>query len=125
MARPVVAAALTIIGGLFIIGGGLVFAFIGAIFAIFGILSGFFLLGLLVGALTLLMGLLMIVAPSGHVVWGALAIVLAIVSLPLALGGFVVGFLLSLIGGVLALRWTQPVDRFIVTEGHRVPPPTQ
>jgi len=95
MPRPLGAGVLTIIGGFFIILGGLLFALIGVFFAVFGFVSGIFLLGLLVGFLTLVMGLLMIAVPSGHTVWGILAIVLAIASLPVAFGGFILGFLLN------------------------------
>lgn len=124
MPRPVGAAVLTILGGLFIIGGGLIFAFVGALFAVLGFVSAFFLLGLLVGVLALIVGLLMVVVPSGHTVWGILAIVLALASLPFALGGFVIGFLLTLVGGILALRWKRPAVRAYITEGHVVPPPS-
>ncbi len=115
---------LTIIGGFFIILGGLLFALIGAVFAIFGYLSGIFLVGLVVGFLTVLMGLLMIAVPGGHTLWGVLAIGLSIVSIPLALGGFLVGFLLALIGGVLSVRWKGKVDRILTVEGRVVPPPS-
>lgn len=121
--RPVAAAVLTILGGLFIIGGGLIFAVIGAVFAVLGIVSGIFLLGLLVGLLTLLAGFLMLAVPRGHTAWGILAIVLALASVPVALGGFIVGFLLTLIGGILAIRWKPPVERFMTVEAHPAPPP--
>ena len=81
-----------------------------------------FLLGLLVGFLTLIVGFLMLAVPSGHTVWGVLAIVLALVSIPVAFGGFVLGFLLTFIGGILALTWKRPASRVITIEGRRVPP---
>ncbi|MGA8275111.1 MAG: DUF6114 domain-containing protein [Thermoplasmata archaeon] len=124
MPRPLGAGVLTIIGGFFIILGGLLFALIGVFFAVFGFVSGIFLLGLLVGFLTLVMGLLMIAVPSGHTVWGILAIVLAIASLPVAFGGFILGFLLTLIGGILALRWKRPAAGVLTVEGRVVPPPS-
>jgi hypothetical protein len=79
MPRPVGAGVLTILGGLFIMLGGLGFAFVGVLFAVFGHWSDFFLLGILVGFLTLLVGVLMLAVPSGHAVWGVLAILLSIV----------------------------------------------
>jgi len=69
-------------------------------------------------------GFLMIALPSAHVVWGILAIVFALASIGVALGGFLVGFLLTLIGGILALAWKPPTDRYITVEARRVPPPT-
>ncbi len=122
MARPIGAGVLTIIGGFFILLGGFVFALIGAVLAVFGFVSGVFFLGLLVGFLTLIVGFLMLAVPAGHTVWGVLAVVLALVSIPVALGGFLIGFLLTLIGGVLALTWKRPVDRVITVEARRIPP---
>jgi len=122
MPRPIGAGVLTIIGGFFILLGGFVFALIGAVFAVFGFVSGVFLLGLLVGFLTLIVGFLMLAVPSGHTVWGILAIVFALVSIPVAFGGFIVGFLLTLIGGILAVSWKRPVDRTITVEARRLPP---
>lgn len=124
MARPVAAAALTFIGGLFIILGGFLFALLGALIALFGYLSSVFLLGILVGFLALVVGALMAAVPAGHTAWGLLAIVLAVASLPLAFGGFLIGFLLTLIGGIMAIRWKRPVDRVITVEARRVPPPS-
>jgi Family of unknown function (DUF6114) len=120
--RPVAAGVLTIIGAFFILLGGLVFALVGAIFAVFGFVSGLFLLGLFVGFVTLIVGFLMIAVPRGHTVWGVLAIVLALVSLPVAFGGFLIGFLLTLVGGILAVTWKPPVDRFITVEARKIPP---
>ena len=40
----------------------------------------------------------------------------ALASLPVAFGGFVLGFLLTLIGGILAVTWKRPVDRAITVE---------
>ncbi|MGP8078785.1 MAG: DUF6114 domain-containing protein [Thermoplasmata archaeon] len=122
MPRPVGAGVLTVIGGFFILVGGLFVAALGVVFAIFGLVSGFFLIGLLVGALTLIVGLLMLAVPSGHVVWGVLAIGLAVASVPFALGGLILGFLLTLIGGILALVWKRPIERVITVEGRSVPP---
>lgn len=123
MPRPLGAGILTIVGGVFVLVGGFLFALIGAVFALFGFTSGVFLLGLAVGLFTILLGFLMIVAPSGHTVWGALAIICALVSIAVALGGFVIGFLLTLIGGILAVAWKRPVQRVITVEARRVPPP--
>lgn len=121
--RPIGAGVLTIVGAFFILLGGVGFAVIGAIFAVFGVSSAFFFLGLLVGALTLIMGVLMIAVPSGHTVWGVLAIVFALVSIVVALGGFIIGFILTLVGGILAVTWKAPVERFMTVEGRTVPPP--
>jgi len=125
MVRPWGAGVLTILGAFFILAGGFFVALVGAVLAIFGVGSELFLLGLLVGLMTLVVGLLMIALPSGHMVWGILAIGLAVVSIAVALGGFLLGFLLTLLGGILAVRWRRPAERFVTVEGHRVPPPLE
>ena len=125
MARPVGAAVLTIIGGIFIIIGGFIIALIGALFAFLGFFSGIFFVGIVVGVLTLLMGILMLALPSAHLPWGIITILLAIVSIPFALGGFLIGFILALIGGILSIVWKRPVDRVINVEARLVPPPSK
>ena len=115
---------LTIVGGLFILGGGLVFALVGAILSLYGVWSGLFLIGVLVGLLTLIVGVLMIAVPSAHSLWGILALLFAFVSIPFALvGGFVIGFLLTLIGGILALTWRPPATPVVTVAARLVPPP--
>jgi hypothetical protein len=115
---------LTIVGGLFILLGGSLLAVLGIVFALIGFVSGLFFLGLLVGGLTLLVGILMLAFPSGHVTWGVLAIVLAVVSIPFALGGLIIGFLLTLLGGILALAWKPPQEPAVTVGARPVPPPT-
>jgi hypothetical protein len=61
---------------------------------------------LIVGVLLVTLGLTMWLQPLVRVFAGVAAILLALISIPIAnLGGFVVGFLFSLIGGALALSW--------------------
>lgn len=104
--RPIGAAVCTLIGGFFITVVGFWLALLGTAFAFF--LHGFaafFFIGLAVGLLTIVMGVLMLVAPGAKTAWGIVTILLAIVSLPTALGGFLLGFILALIGGILALTY--------------------
>ncbi|HEV2231409.1 MAG TPA: DUF6114 domain-containing protein [Thermoplasmata archaeon] len=104
---PTTAGVLTIIGGVFILLGGLVIASLGAFISFLFPGLGAILVagGLGVGILTLLMGVLMFVMPQNKTIWGALTIVLAVVSLPFGLGGFIIGFILALIGGILAITY--------------------
>ncbi|MFE3327463.1 DUF6114 domain-containing protein [Streptomyces sp. NPDC059176] len=61
---------------------------------------------LIIGVLLVTLGLTMWFQPLVRVFAGVAAILLALVSIPVAnLGGFVVGFLLSLIGGALSVSW--------------------
>jgi hypothetical protein len=121
--RPFGAAILTVFGGLLILAGGAVVALIGGIVAaVLGIFSGLWLIGLVLGGLTILVGLLMLAIPPAHSYFGLFAIVFAVVSLPFALGGFFLGFLLAVIGGALALRWRPlPPSRVITIEARTVP----
>ncbi|HTT25855.1 MAG TPA: DUF6114 domain-containing protein, partial [Thermoplasmata archaeon] len=98
---PTAGAVLTIIGGVFILLAGLVLAVVGSFIALFfpGLAALFF-IGLVIGILTLLMGILMLVKPEMKTAWGALTILFAIISIPTAFGGFVIGFILALIGGI-------------------------
>lgn len=124
MARPAAAGILTMVGGAFIILGGIFFALIGAVFALLGIFSSVFLLGIVVGILTVLVGVLMIAIPAGHTVWGLLAIVLAVASIPFALAGLIVGLFLTFIGGVVSIQWKRSFDRVIDVEARVLPPGT-
>ena len=105
--RPVGAGILTIVGGFFILLGGLFFAAIGVLFAHFfgGFASSWFFVGLVVGLLTMLFGGLMIAVPSGHTLFGIVAVVFAFLSIPFAVGGIVIGFILAILGGIMAFTF--------------------
>ncbi len=66
--------------------------------------------GILVGGLLLVMGIIQLLAPSNALVTGAIAVVLSLVSLLVAAGGFGIGMLLGIIGGAMGIAW-QPVSR--------------
>lgn len=103
---PTAGAILSLIGGIFVLLVGVWLAIIGTAFSFFlGSLTGLFFIGLVVGILIVVFAALMFAAPRMKVAWGALVIVLAIVSLPTALGGFFIGFILALIGGILAITY--------------------
>jgi hypothetical protein len=61
--------------------------------------------GLLVGSLLVVMGLIQLFAPSYALITGAVAIVLSLISMFVALGGFVIGMFLGIIGGALGVAW--------------------
>ena len=61
---------------------------------------------LIIGVLLVTLGLTMWFQAVARVFAGVAAILLALVSIPIAnLGGFIIGFLFSLVGGALALSW--------------------
>ncbi|GCE30234.1 hypothetical protein KDA_57180 [Dictyobacter alpinus] len=66
--------------------------------------------GILVGGLLLVMGLIQLLAPTNALVAGSIAVVLSLVSLIVAAGGFGIGMLLGITGGAMGIAW-QPVSR--------------
>ncbi|HEY7415688.1 MAG TPA: DUF6114 domain-containing protein [Ktedonobacteraceae bacterium] len=60
---------------------------------------------LLIGALLLVMGLIQMFAPSLSTFTGSVGVVLSIISIIVALGGFVIGMLFGIIGGALGVAW--------------------
>jgi hypothetical protein len=113
---PNTAYILTLIGGIFVILAGLVdamiYAVIGSAFlAIFpgigALLIGLAVLALLVGVIMVYGALQLKHHPESAKTWGIIIIVLSLVSW-IGGGGFFIGFLLGLIGGILALVWNPP-----------------
>ncbi|WP_405777049.1 DUF6114 domain-containing protein [Streptomyces sp. NBC_00859] len=67
---------------------------------------------LIIGVLLVTLGVTMWFHSVVRVFAGIAAILLALISLPVAnIGGFVVGFLLSMIGGALSLSWAPPKEQ--------------
>ena len=114
---PSTAYILSLIGGIFILLAGLAFAAlyaaVGAVVFVFIPGLGALLLGLAVASI--LFGLIIIVGavmlrsrPESAKMWGVIIIVLAIISLFGSAGGFFIGFILALIGGIMAIVWHPP-----------------
>jgi hypothetical protein len=112
--KPTAAMVLSLLGGIFVILGGLFIAFVGSFVASFGYLAN----GganpgtvvTIVGVVGIIFGLIMIVGavmmysnPTSAKMWGIIVLVLSILSWFTAVGGLVIGFLLGLIGGILAI----------------------
>lgn len=63
-------------------------------------------LGLICSVVLLLMALVLLVLPSQRIVAGLIAVGVSLCSFPLTnLGGFVVGMLLGILGGSMAVGW--------------------
>jgi len=108
-AYPSTAFVLSLIGGIFILLGGLATAAIAAIIG--GALFAFFPGGgvLLIGLLTIFGAVMLRNRPESAHTWGVLILVFAIISLfTSAGGGFIIGFILALIGGIFAMTWKPP-----------------
>jgi len=122
---PSAAFTLSLIAGIFVLLGGLIVAVIGAVFTFFA-----FGIGAIIGIFGIIWGVIIIVSannlrahPEQHVTWGVIILVFSLVSWFGGLGGLLIGFLLGLIGGVLAISW-QPSQTTIAPTYVSPSPPT-
>ena len=69
-----------------------------------GFVGGVGLFGLVTGTVVLASAVLLLAVPNQRTTWGVLILVFSALSL-LGLGGFLVGAILGIVGGILALRW--------------------
>ncbi len=105
--KPTAAFVLSLIGGIFILLAGLLIGLIG--FAVtlpiggFGAVAG--LLGIVWGIIVLIGASMLYSRPEQHATWGVIILVFSIVSWFGAIGGFFIGFILALIGGILGITW--------------------
>jgi hypothetical protein len=76
--------------------------------------------GLLVGGILFVMGLIQLLAPSNALVTGSIAVVLSLVSLLVAAGGFGIGMILGIIGGAMGIAW-QPASRARNRSSYKIP----
>ncbi|MDA4129094.1 MAG: DUF6114 domain-containing protein [Thaumarchaeota archaeon] len=87
-------------------------------FFLFGIGGIFGLLGVLWGALMIVSAFMFRANPQQHVGWGIAIIIFSCLSWVGAFGGAFIGFLLGLVGGILAMVW-QPIET--MRSQHSVP----
>jgi hypothetical protein len=123
-AAPTAAGVLSIIGGILILLGGIAEVFVGAAVTSVTLgaqgqgLTALGVLGALMGLFILVLGILLLTSPDSHITCGVLILIFSLISLTSFFGGFFLGFLLSLIGAILALTW-HPEDEVIYAQ----PPP--
>lgn len=68
-------------------------------------------LGLIFGAIVIISALMLNSKPDQHSTWGSLIVLFSVLSIfGSAMGGFGIGLILGLIGGVLAITW-KPVKK--------------
>ena len=60
--------------------------------------------GLVSGVIVLISGVMLRINPSQRTIWGVLILVFSVLSF-FGIGGFIIGAILGIIGGVMALRW--------------------
>ena len=117
--KPTAAFVLSLIGGIFIILGGIFLAVLGAaVTFFFGGIGGIFgILGIIWGIIVIIGAVMLNSNTEQHTTWGVIVLVFSIVSWFGALGGFFIGFLLALIGGILGITW-KPETKAVM-----MPPP--
>jgi hypothetical protein len=77
---------------------GMIPGFISGITAVVGTF------GLVSGVIVLMSGVMLRTNPSQHSVWGVLILVFSVLSF-FGFGGFIIGAILGIIGGIMALTW--------------------
>ena len=130
-AYPKTASILSLVGGIIIVLGGALFlgvaAFViphlnlanvtvpqgmdranlpGLISGVLGVMGGF---GLVCGAIVLMSAAMLLARVGERRTWGILITIFSVLSF-VGLGGFVVGAILGIVGGVMTLRWKPPIS---------------
>lgn len=105
--KPTTAFVLSLIGAIFILIGGAIVAIVGAVVAIAlpGLGLALAAAAIVCGLLTLIGAVMLYVNPNQRQMWGIIVIIFSILSLFFCLGGFIVGMILGIIGGALAISW--------------------
>ncbi|HKZ99276.1 MAG TPA: DUF6114 domain-containing protein [Thermoplasmata archaeon] len=129
---------LSVVGGIFILLGGITLLFVGAILAaLLGAFVGSFsflgpdpiaivntmgILGVVFGLIDMALGIVMFVKPGLSKVLGAVVLVVSLVSI-IALGGFFLGLILGVVGGILGLLWKPSPEATAAYQPAMAPPP--
>jgi hypothetical protein len=133
--RPTAAFLLSLVAGVFIIlGGGMMsmlgYGFMGMMdrygglggsygrwggmmgpgFGMMGFAFGMMgFLGLIFGVIVIISALMLNSKPQEHTTWGTLVLIFSVISIfGSAMGGFGIGLILGIIGGILAITWKPP-----------------
>lgn len=133
--KPTAAFILSLLGGIFILIGGGAMSMLGSLmgnygfggmmggygrwsgmmgpaFGMMGLAFGVMgLVGLVFGAIVIISAIMLNKKPQEHTTWGTLIIIFSAVSIFTgAMGGFGIGLILGLIGGILAVTWKPPTQ---------------
>ena len=114
--KPTAAMVLSLIGGICVILGGAFIAFVGSLVSSFGYLANggtsggatvtaFGVVGIIMGLIMIAGSFMLYSKPTSAKMWGIIILILSILSWVTAVGGLVIGFILGLIGGILAIMY--------------------
>jgi hypothetical protein len=130
--RPTAAFLLSLVGGIFILlGGGVMsmfgpFGFGNMMGGYRGMMGGYYsgygygmmggfgfgmfgILGLIFGIIVIISAFMLNSKPQEHSTWGILIVIFSVLSIfGGTMGGFGVGLILGLIGGILGITWKRP-----------------
>ena len=128
--RPTAAFLLSLVGGIFILlGGGVMSMFspfgfggmmggyrgmMGYGYSGYGMMEGlgfgmFGILGLIFGVIVIISAFMLNSKPLEHSTWGTLIVIFSVLSIfGGMMGGFGIGLILGLIGGILGITWKPP-----------------
>ena len=126
--KPMVPFALSLIAGILTLIGGLTVAYVGlwrfefmgrmmrgygyafaagpGYFSPFISLAG--MLGVIFGLVVIASAIMLNWRPNQHTTWGILILVFSILGIFGGLGGYLVGLILGIVGGALAIQWKPP-----------------
>ncbi len=113
--KPSAAFALSLIAGILILINGAILGAVSSFIAPFipgvaetalvtTILYTLMGIGVILGIVVIVAAIMLYQKPSQKTMWGAIILVLSIISIFIG-GGFVLGLILGIIGGILALSW--------------------
>ena len=113
--KPTAAFVLSLIGGIFILLGAIVVMALASVIGSFMVLGGgdpnivyiYGAVGLIFAILVLVGAVMLWMKPQQHVAWGVVVLLFSLFSI-ITTGGFFIGLILGLIGGILVIVWKPP-----------------